>query len=186
MHATVAQSINTVEFDVMLRTLATRAHSRYAGEGARIDRGLVLALNGHVTLCPDGTALVRSEKDPDVMYHVAHGLCDCPDGIRAPDGRCKHRYAVCLVQKAQRETTPRWYATYLSEARTLLHGTATYTPHGWTFTPEGGAPMAGVTLRDLDLLGHVATADAQDAADRAALATAWTNGMLYAGCQVMA
>jgi hypothetical protein len=188
MHATVTQSINTVEFDVALRTLATRAHSRYAGEGARIDRGLVLALNGHVTLCPDGTALVRSEHNAEVSYRVAHGLCDCPDGTRAPDGRCKHRYAVCLVRKAQPTPAPlpRWYATYLSDARAQQTGIAQYTPHGWTFTPDDGSVPPTVTLHDLCLLGHVATVDAQDVKDKAACATAWEIGMLWSGCQVMA
>lgn len=185
MATSIPQPLTTIEFDTALRTLATRAHSRYAGESARIDKGLVLALNGHVTLCPDGTALVRSERDPEVTYRVAHSICDCPDGTRAPEGRCKHRYAVCLVRKAQ-ALGPTWYATYVRDTRALLHGTAVYTPQGWAFTPEGGEPLPGVTLHDLNLLGHVATADAQDAQDKAVRALAWTNHMLWAGYQPMA
>lgn len=86
--------------DTALRQLAAQATARYAGEKARIDRGLVLALNGHVTVNADGSADVLSGSGAEVAYHVAHGACDCPDFTRAPDGRCKHRYAVCLVKKA--------------------------------------------------------------------------------------
>jgi hypothetical protein len=98
---TVTQTVTTVQFDNALRAMADRARTRYAGEAARIDRGLVIALNGGVTLHQDGTASVQSCSNAEVVYHVAHGTCDCPDVQRAPEGRCKHRYAVCLVKKAQ-------------------------------------------------------------------------------------
>jgi hypothetical protein len=86
--------------DTTLRQLAAQATTRYAGEKARIDRALVIALNHGVTVHADGTADVQSASDPEVVYHVAHGTCDCPDFERAPGGRCKHRFAVCLVKKA--------------------------------------------------------------------------------------
>lgn len=86
--------------DTTLRTLAAQATARYAGEKGRIDRALVLALNGHVTVNADGSADVLSGSGAEVAYHVAHGTCDCPDFQRAPDGRCKHRFSVCLVKKA--------------------------------------------------------------------------------------
>jgi len=70
--------------------------------------------------------------------------------------------------------------------RSQTHGTATYTPQGWTFTAEGGMPMANVTLHDLCLLGHVPLADEQQRVDRTRLAQAWTEHMLRAGCQVRA
>lgn len=170
-----------VEFDTALRTLATRAHSRYAGEGARIDRGLILALNGHVALLADGSAVVRSEKDQEVFYHVAQHQCDCPDSTRAPQGRCKHRYAACLMKKAHRaeETaaaTMQWYARLLNDARGEVSGIATYTPTGWIFTPENGTSVCVDDLRDLCLLGHVATADTQQDTDAAARRTAWECG----------
>ena len=85
--------------DTTLRQLAAQATTRYAGEKARIDRGLVLALNGHVTLHADGTASVQSGTDAEVVYTV-NGHCDCPDARRAPEGRCKHRWAKCLVKRA--------------------------------------------------------------------------------------
>jgi hypothetical protein len=105
--------------DTTLRTLAAQAATRYAGEKARIDRGLVLALNGHVSVNADGTADVLSGSGAEVAYHVAHGTCDCPDFTRAPDGRCKHRYAVCLVKKATKAMA---YYTSTTEAQGLVLG----------------------------------------------------------------
>jgi hypothetical protein len=87
------------QFDETLRTLATQAITRYPGEQARIERGLLLALNGHVTLREDGTATVQSGSDAEVRYEV-NGHCDCADFTRAPDGRCKHRWAKALVKRA--------------------------------------------------------------------------------------
>jgi hypothetical protein len=105
--------------DTTLRQLAAQATTRYAGEKARIDRGLVLALNGHVTINADGSADVLSGSGAEVAYHVAHGTCDCPDFERAPDGRCKHRYAVCLVKKA---TKAQAYYTSTTDAQGIVLG----------------------------------------------------------------
>jgi hypothetical protein len=102
------------QFDTDLRALAERAKTRYPGEEARIERGLLLALNDHVELRPDGTATVRSGKDAEVVYHVAGHLCECPDFARAPDGRCKHRFSVALVTKAARPRVA-YRATYRGE-----------------------------------------------------------------------
>ena len=105
--------------DTTLRQLATQATARYAGEKARIDRGLVLALNGHVTVNADGSADVLSGSGAEVAYHVAHGTCDCPDFTRAPEGRCKHRYAVCLVKKATKAAA---YYTSTTDSQGLVLG----------------------------------------------------------------
>jgi hypothetical protein len=94
--------MSVAQFDADLRALAEKAKTRYPGEDQRIERGLLLALNGHVELLPDGTATVQSSKDAEVQYQVRHGHCDCPDFARAPDGRCKHAYARALVRKAAR------------------------------------------------------------------------------------
>jgi hypothetical protein len=105
--------------DTTLRQLAAQATTRYAGEKARIDRGLVLALNGHVTLHQDGTASVQSGTDAEVVYHVAHGTCDCPDASRATEGRCKHRWAKCLVKRAMQAGA---YYTSTTPAQGLVLG----------------------------------------------------------------
>lgn len=116
---TVAHTDSTVQFDTALRTLAAQARTRYAGEAARLDRGLVIALNGHVTLHADGTASVTSAKDAEVVYHVEGGVCDCPDFERAPGGRCKHRWSVCLTKKAMQAAT---YYTTTTETQGLVLG----------------------------------------------------------------
>lgn len=126
---TVAQHPSTVEYletlrqalqrDTTLRQLAAQARTRYAGEQGRIDRGLGIALNGGVTLHADGSADVQSASDPEIVYHVAHGTCDCPDFQRAPDGRCKHRFSVCLVKKARKITE---YYTTNTESQGLVMG----------------------------------------------------------------
>lgn len=116
--ATIPETLTTVQFDHALRTLAAQAAARYAGEQARLDRGLVLALNGHVTLHADGTASVRSGRDAEVVYTV-NGHCDCPDASRAPDGRCKHRWAKCLVKRANQAAQ---YYTTTTDAQGLVLG----------------------------------------------------------------
>lgn len=140
---TVAQPLTAVQFDTALRQAADRARTRYAGESARIDRGLVIALNHGVTLHQDSTASVQSCANAEVVYHVAHGTCDCPDFQRAPEGRCKHRYAVCLVKKAQVQVAsspgrPTYYATYTTLEGLVLQGTAQWVPDdaGWLFIDE--------------------------------------------------
>jgi hypothetical protein len=117
--ATIPQTLTTVQFDTALRTLADQARTRYAGEAARIDRALVIALNGGVTLHADGTASVQSCSNADVVYHVAAGICDCPDFARAPGGRCKHRFSVCLVKKAQKAAA---YYTTTTDTQGLVCG----------------------------------------------------------------
>jgi hypothetical protein len=125
----VPQQPSTVEYletlrqalqrDTTLRQLAAKARMRYAGEAARIDRGLIIALNGGVTLHQDGTASVQSCSNAEVVYHVAHGACNCPDFQRAPEGRCKHRYSVCLVKKAQQASQ---YYTTTTDSQGLVLG----------------------------------------------------------------
>lgn len=105
--------------DTALRTLAAQARTRYAGEQGRLDRGLVIALNHGVTLNADGSADVQSCSNAEVVYHVAGGVCDCPDFQRAPGGRCKHRWATCLVKKATQATA---YYTTTTETQGLVLG----------------------------------------------------------------
>jgi hypothetical protein len=90
------------QFDADLRALAAKATTKYPADTKRIAKALLLALNGHVQVHPDGTATVRSGKDAEIQYAVRHGHCDCADFARAPDGRCKHAYARALVRKAAR------------------------------------------------------------------------------------
>jgi hypothetical protein len=92
--------------DAALRTLAAQAATRYAGEQLRISKGLVIALNHGATLQADGTALVRSQTEPEIVYTV-NGHCDCADATHgAPDGRCKHRWAKTFTTRALALTAP--------------------------------------------------------------------------------
>ncbi len=89
-----------VQYDAALHTLAAQATTRYAGEHLRIAKGLVIALNHGATLQADGTALVQSQSEPEIVYAV-NGHCDCRDATHgAPDGRCKHRWAKALTTRA--------------------------------------------------------------------------------------
>src|SRR5262245_40492940 len=162
-------TVNTVQFDAALRGLAARARERYAGEHLRLERGLLLALNGHVTLHQDGTASVRSGTDAEIVYTV-NGHCDCPDASRAPDGRCKHRWAVCFVRKAQRELAAQaaahtYYATWTHDADDPRYGVATLTlALGWLFTEEGSGRVFPALACELDLHGNVAVLAGQEVA----------------------
>jgi hypothetical protein len=114
--SSVAQTQTVVQFDDALRALAARATERYPGEVRRIEKALLIALNGGVTLFPDGTADVKSQTDAEIIYRVQQAQCDCPDFRRTP--HCKHVWARCLVRKAQKMATPKgikriaYHATY--------------------------------------------------------------------------
>lgn len=54
----------------------------HKADASRANRGLVLALNGHVTLHTGATAHVTSGSDAEVIYHVSRWACDCPDSVR--------------------------------------------------------------------------------------------------------
>lgn len=162
--ATIPEITSTVQFDTALRTLAARARERYAGEAARVDRGLVLALNGAVMLHADGTASVQSASDPEIVYHV-NGHCDCPDARRAPEGRCKHRWATCLVKRATQAVREaqavRHYALYTAPDGMAHDGIATQTGQGWLFVAEDGLDPLFASSAALVLYGQVDLADAQ-------------------------
>ncbi len=136
IHQTVAQSPAPVQYDAALHTLAAQATTRYAGEHLRIAKGLVIALNHGATLQADGTALVQSQSEPEIVYTV-NGHCDCKDATHgAPEGRCKHRWAKTLTSRAQALTAaPVETLATLSEelygpqaAATAAHRTATQRP----------------------------------------------------------
>lgn len=172
---TVPETTTPVQFDDALYALAAQARTRYAGEHARIDRGLVIALNHGVTLHADGSADVQSASDPELVYHVAHGTCDCPDFQRAPDGRCKHRWSVCLTRKATQQMTATqtpaaaqtYYATYTEPTGLVLQGTATWRPveQAWLFVSDANEAYLTRRAHALVLGGNVQVLEAQREAD---------------------
>jgi len=136
----VAQTVTTVQFDNALRQMADRARTRYAGEAARLDKGLTIALNHGVTFLEDGTALVKSQSDAEIVYEVKAGRCDCPDAERAPEFRCKHRWAACFTKKATTQiagerAAQTYYASYVTTDGFELQGTAKWieAEAGWLF-----------------------------------------------------
>jgi hypothetical protein len=152
------------QFDTDLRALAATATTRYPGEQARIARGLLLALNGHVALLPDGTATVRSGKDAEVQYEVRQGHCDCQDFARAPDGRCKHRWSVAFLKKAApRRPRIAYHATYKG-----AHGQAIRDEYGHVWFHGDDDTMARLYDGDrphLQLHGRVDVAASQRVKD---------------------
>jgi hypothetical protein len=152
----VAHTQSVVQFDAALRALADQARTRYPGEAARLDRGLVLALNGHVTLAENGHAFVRSGSDPEVRYVVMR-TCDCPDVERAPDGRCKHRWAASLVRKARASlataTAPTAAPVHAYHMLSGDHGYARILSDGRVCFHPGGHKYSFICAKDELCLG---------------------------------
>jgi hypothetical protein len=80
---------------------ATKARQALPECHTRIDKAVELVLNNAVELLDNGQAMVASQsRGGEVTYHLANGMCDCPDYERAPAGQCKHRIARGLVLRA--------------------------------------------------------------------------------------
>lgn len=97
--------MTTPEFDTALRQSARAMTRTYPEEQARIDRGLVLALNGAAVYVEDHWQ-VRSASDAEVVYAIQPEGCECPDRQRAPESRCKHYWCVYLTYTAELRTVP--------------------------------------------------------------------------------
>ena len=94
---------------VLLTYIVDTYRATYPDEQARIARAGVLVEAGHVTLLPDGTATVRSQKGQ--ATYMVNGHCTCFD--LSAKQFCKHHLAktfarklACLIRKAR-------YALYL-------------------------------------------------------------------------
>ena len=115
---------------------------------------------------------VQSGTDAEVVYTV-NGHCDCPDVARAPEGRCKHRWAKCLVKRAtaevnaQQPQVPTYYASYYTADGVCFQGTAR--PRvglGWIFhSAEEDFTLHCADAQNLVLGGRVDILEAQRAAD---------------------
>lgn len=161
---------HTVTFDLALRDARTQLPC--TADAKRADRGLVLALNGHVTLYSPTMAYVTSETDPEIWYQVTRWDCDCPDSVRrrthadpqAAPGTvfCKHQFAVCLLAMAHvnlllkgdvPEVAEVWYpAVYQGESGCTWSGRATETAQdGWWFAFGDGEGGLYCSVRSLEL-----------------------------------
>jgi hypothetical protein len=85
--------------------VAALAKAKLPQCASRIDRAVELVLAGHVELCEDGSARVRSQTDGVTSYLVVNGTCECEDFPRAPDGLCKHRLAPRIARRAMQVAT---------------------------------------------------------------------------------
>ena len=79
-----------------LDLMCQRALAKHPEEAARIQRGYAIAVEGGVHLSGVGLASVQSQRQPETWYTV-YSQCPCWDATRAPDGRCKHRWAKALM-----------------------------------------------------------------------------------------
>src|SRR5215468_8103928 len=126
-----------------LDRIRQQALAQYPKEAARITRGHAIAVRGGVHLDGHGLATVQSQQQPESWYTV-NGHCTCPDASRAPQGRCKHRWAKSLFVQT---------LTYLAQHSTLpIEGLPTpYAFPRWTkyeATYQGpessGEPVNGI------------------------------------------
>lgn len=79
------------------------ALEKFPDEKGRITRGLNLVLKGNVTLHNlQGEIIASVLSDTGRQtYIVRKEACSCVDhNSKAPERRCKHRYAVWLIRKA--------------------------------------------------------------------------------------
>src|SRR5256885_11927687 len=65
----------------------------------RVEKAMVIVLNGDVELLPDGKARVASQSNGSTQYFVVNGTCECKDFPKAPQGWCKHRIAAGPAQR---------------------------------------------------------------------------------------
>lgn len=91
-----------------LATLVNQAILAYPGEEARIQRGAKIVEHGGVRPPCAEHATWRVG-----VYHWypidTSRMCPCPDRVfgHAPNGRCKHRWALCLYRRLHGlQTTP--------------------------------------------------------------------------------
>lgn len=68
-------------------------------------RGYNMALQGRVTLGAEGIHQVESDSHPG-EYYTVNGACTCRAYPKAPEGRCKHRWAVALLKRAETLAMP--------------------------------------------------------------------------------
>jgi hypothetical protein len=169
MTQTTFSAQHSLVFDAALRDARTQLPR--TADAKRADRGLVLALNGHVTLYSPTEAHVTSETDPEVVYQTTRWDCDCRDSVRrraaagpyaAPrEVFCKHQYAVALMAMAhvnlalkgyvpEPQGLPRYPAVATGESGCTWSGYAFETPEdGWWF--DFGDGSGGFYCSELDL-----------------------------------
>src|SRR5262249_3010815 len=81
-------------------TLADRARQALPNHVSRIDKAVMLCLNGHVEVV-EGRYRVVSQQDGKSQYFLVNGTCTCQDFTSGKaQGWCKHRLAGNIHRKA--------------------------------------------------------------------------------------
>jgi hypothetical protein len=95
----------TVDQEVIV-ALADQGALKRPDLAPRIERAVSIVLAGDVEPIAPGIYQVRSQSRPGRTYMV-NGTCECPDArgkdpfTCAPQGLCKHRLAVRLLERAE-------------------------------------------------------------------------------------
>ena len=80
--------------------LADRACQALPNHVSRIDKAVMMCLNGHVEVV-EGQYRIASQQDGKTVYHLANGSCTCVDFTSGKaQGWCKHRVAGNIHRKA--------------------------------------------------------------------------------------
>ena len=143
---------------LLLAYVADQYRATYRDEHARIARAVALVEAGNVTLLPDGTATVRSQRGQ--ATYTVNGSCQCFDQA-APDGRCKHAYAKTFARKVACLRRKARYAVYLDAVTgEQVHGIAWPALDGGSlwYAPDEDVyaeRFRAVRLEELVLFGHL-------------------------------
>jgi len=88
-------------FRAIVQEVAEQAKVKLPEANGRVDKAVAIVLQGDVELCPDGTAIIRSQSNGTTEYVACNGTCECKDYPRAPSHFCKHRIALGILKRAQ-------------------------------------------------------------------------------------
>ena len=82
-------------------TVANKAKAALPANTSRIEKAVMLCLNGHIEVV-DGKYRVASQVDGKTVYRLVNGSCGCVDFTsgKAPQGFCKHRLAANIYRRA--------------------------------------------------------------------------------------
>ena len=81
--------------------IAEKAKAKLPECNGRVESTVKIVLAGDVELQADGTAMVASQSNGSMAYHVVNGHCDCKDLANAPHQLCKHRLSAAIARRAQ-------------------------------------------------------------------------------------
>jgi len=98
--ATTAPASRTAQVGMFLaQGLEKASRTGDAKLARRVSDAAWIVLQGAVTLQADGTALVRSQRDPEVVYRVRGRMCECKDWEKNPTRCCKHVLSTVMEQR---------------------------------------------------------------------------------------